>query len=118
MPRIYASFTNEQYNYIKREAEEMGMTPSTYVAYVSCLGMSNNNTKSLQVLKNDMFTALCTRQKGEKFIVSTLFEIEDWATIDKETKRKLALLLAAYCKAHKDKYEITKHRNVNQYTVK
>lgn len=117
MPRIHASFTEEQFDFIKREAEEMGMPPSTYVAYIACLGMSNENSKSLQTLKGEMFKTLSTKESGEKFVVSTLFPIEDWSTLDKETKKKLALILSAYCKSHQDKYKIQKYRNVNQYTV-
>lgn len=117
MPRIHASFTEEQFNFIKKEAEEMGMTPSTYVAYLACLGMSTQNSKSLQTLKGEMFQALSAKRLGEKFVVSTLFPIEDWSTIDKETKNKLALILSAYCKSHPEQYEIKKYRNVNQYTV-
>jgi len=104
--RIYANFSEEEYNLIMNESEILGFSPSAYVKYMSLLGTGNKNVDNdLKLLMQDMELSLKNLKSGKTFIISALLP-NRWFKLTRNLKMTLSKALAKIVKENPDLYAI------------
>ena len=118
MPRIYSNYTQAEYELIKSESEQLGLTPSAYQKYRTLLSLTKDNSTPITNLIKKMELNLSSKHPGDVFIISTLLP-DDWVSLDRSKKYTLSKQLKKIVDKNPDKYEIISTiRNVNHYKIK
>lgn len=107
MKRVYSNYTDEQFLRLKEEAEKRHMTISNYQLYLVLLGLPEIESAetNLVQLSNDMFCNLNAMEYGVPFIISSLFTVEVWSSLNAKEKKTLAMQLSHYVRKHPDEFE-------------
>ena len=90
--RIYSNYSDDDFKAIELQANEIGMTISSFQKYCVMLYIKSdlptrNNTLSLPTLISDMMTELSKLKSGDTFIISSLFLPEVWSNLSTSEKR-------------------------------
>lgn len=104
MKRVYANYSEEEYNLIVAESEKLGFSPSAYVKYRSLLGVTNKNEYDLVVLINKMYENLRSMESGTKFIVSALVP-DEWVKLTRSQKMTLSKKLSKHVDSNLHEFE-------------
>lgn len=93
MKRVYAQFTDEQFNIIEKEAKEAGMSIAKFVSYNTLLNMDLPVVpQELQKLYNEVDNYISTLHMGDTFICSST--IERWYDLSRSDKMIVSLYIA------------------------
>lgn len=105
MGRIYSNYDDKEMDRIKKVAEELGFSASSFQKYCVMLyiGDRNNNVPIIN-LQNEMIKKLNEMEQDTTFIVSALLP-EKWASLSRSEKMQLAKFLSLYVKKHAKEYE-------------
>jgi len=123
--RIYSNYSDDDFKAIELQANEIGMTISSFQKYCVMLYIKSdlptrNNTLSLPTLISDMMTELSKLKSGDTFIISSLFLPEVWSNLSTSEKRTLSSRLSSYVKANPLSYTLVskKRGTINKYRKK
>ena len=120
MPRIYTSYSDEEFFLIKQRSESIGMSMSSYQKYCTLLTTSspasNNQPVDIAPLIQTMTKNLSEKKPGDLFIVSSLLPNE-WPTLSKRIKNTLSQNLKRIIANNPEKYAINAvlSGKINQY---
>ena len=105
MKRVYSNYTDAEFELLKKESEQIGMSISAYQKYRTLMRLQ---TKEYDVtnLLNDMFTTLREKKSGDQFIVASLFPPEVWTSLDYSTKCTMIQAFTKYSKSPEGEKEV------------
>jgi len=105
MKRVYSNYTDGEFDLLKEESSQIGMSISAYQKYLTLMRL---RTKDYDVasLRNEMFDALKKKESGDQFIVSSLFPPEVWTTLDRSTKCQMTQAFSRYAKTSQGQREV------------
>ena len=110
MGRIYSNYEEHEFESVKKRAEELGFSASSFQKYCVMLYLGDRtNTVPIADLQEEM-------EIGKTFIVSALHQ-DKWASFSRSTKMQLAKYLASYVDKHSDKFIVAEKvkGNINKY---
>lgn len=113
--RIYSNYTQKEANYIKKMAAEIGMTPSSFQKYATCLYLHRDPGDRSSILATPNLISLMLAELSKlpaktEFICSALFPPETWANLSPSIKRTLAYRLSQEVDRNPLKYQIVLHK--------
>lgn len=117
MGRIYSNYEEHEFESVKRRAEELGFSASSFQKYCVMLYLGDRtNTIPIADLQGEMLKVLEEMEIGKTFIVSALLP-DKWASFSRSTKMQLAKYLASYVDRHSEKFIVADKVNgtINKY---
>lgn len=117
MGRIYSNYEENELDSVKKKAEELGFSASSFQKYCVMLYLGDRtNTVPIVELQDEMLRALEKIEVGHTFIVSALLP-DKWPSFSRSTKMQLAKFLASYVEKHSEKFIIAEKVNgtINKY---
>lgn len=117
MGRIYSNYEENELDSVKKKAEELGFSASSFQKYCVMLYLGDRtNTVPIVELQDEMLRALEKIEVGHTFIVSALLP-DKWTSFSRSTKMQLAKFLASYVEKHSEKFIIAEKVNgtINKY---
>ena len=117
MGRIYSNYEEHEFESVKKRAEELGFSASSFQKYCVMLYLGDRtNTVPIADLQEEMLKGLEEMEIGKTFIVSALHQ-DKWASFSRSTKMRLAKYLASYVDKHSDKFIVAEKvkGNINKY---
>lgn len=104
MGRIYSNYEVHEFESVKKKAEELGFSASSFQKYCVMLYLGDRtNAVSIADLQEEMLNALEDMENGKTFIVSTLLP-DKWTSLSRSTKMQLAKYLASYVYKHSERF--------------
>ncbi len=117
MSRIYSNYEEHEFESVKRRAEELGFSASSFQKYCVMLYLGDRtNTIPIVDLQEELVKVLEEMEIDKTFIVSALFP-DKWASFSRSTKMQLAKYLASYVNKHPEKFIVAEKVNgtINKY---
>lgn len=109
MKRIYSNYTDKDYEIVRKRAEELGFSLSSFQHYCVMLYTdSRGNTTPISNLMSEMYSNLKKIEAGKTFIVSALLP-EVWSTLTRSEKMTLAKQLT---KRERNDSSFSKYKSV------
>lgn len=117
MGRIYSNYEEHELESVKKKAEELGFSASSFQKYCVMLYLGDRtNTVPIADLQEEMLEALKEINLGITFVVSALLP-DKWPSFSRSTKMQLAKFLASYVDKHSKEFIIAEKVNgtINKY---
>ncbi len=117
MGRIYSNYDEYELEKVKRRAEELGFSASSFQKYCVMLYIGDRtNTVPIADLQEELLEMLEDIEVGKTFVASALFP-NKWASFSRSTKMQLAKYLAAYVDRNSDRFIVAEKINgtINKY---
>lgn len=105
--RIWVSFSDDEFDFVKEKAKELGMTPQKYVSYCTLMqvGLPTIETR-IEDIYLEIEEYLKCRKNGETFICSAT--VSNWEQLSRSDKMCVSKYIANVVEKNPDKYEIKK----------
>lgn len=106
--RIWVTFSDEEYEYVREKAQEQGMTPQKYISNCTLLQVGLPVTEiKLTEIYAQIDKYLKKRKKDDTFICSAT--VDDWQRLSRSDKMCVSKYIANVVQNNPDKYEIIRN---------
>lgn len=105
--RIWVSFSDDEFEFVKKKAKESGMTPQKYVSYCTLLqvGLPTVETK-IEDIYREIDAYLKRKKTNDTFICSAA--VSGWEKLSRSDKMCVSKYIASIVEKNPQRYEVLK----------